>query len=85
MEFLSQVADTIHRSRHGGGAERKGTTMARRTYTSRTTGRPITVDDDDAYDAYKDGEIGHPVWGGDEGPRDDRWIERAYEDDRAWR
>lgn len=29
----------------------------RRTYTSQTTGRRIEVDDDDAYDAWKDGEI----------------------------
>ena len=58
----------------------------RRTYTSRTTGRPIVVHDDDAHDAYKDGEIPHPIWGGDDdGPQDDAWIERAYEDDRCWR
>jgi hypothetical protein len=54
----------------------------RRTYTSQTTGRPIVVDDDDAYDAYKDGEIPHPIWGDPndcDGPEDDEWIARAYE------
>ena len=30
------------------------------TYASRTTGRRIEIDDDDAYDAYKDGEIDRP-------------------------
>ena len=36
----------------------------RRTYTSQIDGRPIEVDDDDAYDAWKDGEINY---------RDETW------------
>jgi len=47
----------------------------RRTYTSQTTRQPIEVDDDDAYDAWKDGEITYQgrAWRDDRDDRDDRW------------